>query len=112
MLTPSTPTRVISNSVSSAHRAEANVSLTPRRPLHATEFISSRRNCRPRACAIATYPATPWARPVAQQVGDRGVRGRIGRDRAAAQRIAMEGDEPEAGLGGEELVEARHPTVV
>ena len=48
MFTPSTPTRASANSVSTAHRADANVSLTPARPEHETEFISSSRRARPR----------------------------------------------------------------
>ena len=43
-LTPSTPTAARLNSVSRSQRAEANVSLTPRRPVHEAEFSSSRRN--------------------------------------------------------------------
>ena len=58
MLTPSTPTLTISNSVSSIHSADANVSLTPEVPAQATEFISSSLNLRPWAWAMATKGAT------------------------------------------------------
>ncbi len=43
-LTPSTPTLARLNRVSSAHRAEANVSLTPVAPWQEAEFTSVSRN--------------------------------------------------------------------
>jgi hypothetical protein len=45
-LMPSTPARAMLNIVSSAHSAEANVSLTPGAPWHEALFISSTRNGR------------------------------------------------------------------
>ena len=62
-LTPSTPTLAMSNIVSSAHRADANVSLTPLAPSHEAELISVRRNGRPWRCATDTNGASPCARP-------------------------------------------------
>ena len=64
MLTPSTPTRAMSNSESSAHRAEANDSPTARSLPHPIVFISSIRTGTCRAwealTAAATLSASPW----------------------------------------------------
>ena len=54
MLTPLTPVRASSNSVSSTQSAEAKVSLTPRVPPQETPFISSTRNGAWCAVAVAT----------------------------------------------------------
>ena len=70
MLTPSTPTRAMSNSVSSAHRAEANDSPTARSLPHPIVFISSIRSGMPRACAALTAAATLSASPC-DDSGDR-----------------------------------------
>jgi hypothetical protein len=54
MFTPSTPSAAIANSASITHKADANVLLTPSRPLQVTEFISSIRKLSPNLCASAT----------------------------------------------------------
>ena len=46
MFTPSTPTRAISNSASSAHSAETNALLMPGAAPHESVFISSMRSGR------------------------------------------------------------------
>ena len=72
MLTPATPSRAIANSSSSIHSADANVSLTPRLPLHPTELSSSicigspavtgDRGRRRRGCATKPVPANGVSR--------------------------------------------------
>ncbi len=62
-LTPSTPTAAKLNMVSSAHRADANVSLTPWAPSQEAEFISATRNGSRRAWAVLTSPARGAASP-------------------------------------------------
>ena len=63
MLTPSTPTRAMSNSASSAHRAEANDSPTARSLPHPIVFISSIRSGMCRAWEAPTAAATLSASP-------------------------------------------------
>src|ERR1700738_4267944 len=72
MLTPSTPTRAISNSASVAHKADANVWATPGADPHETVFISSIRRVRPRECTSLVYGARVSARPVEAVGASRG----------------------------------------
>ena len=66
MLTPSTPERAVANSVSSIHSADANVSLTPGWPAHATELSSSMRTVAPCLCAYAIASPAPVSRSRAE----------------------------------------------
>ncbi len=70
MLTPSTPTRAIWNTASSAHSDETNPLLTPGAWPQDTEFISSIRSGTCRACATPTYRAMLFARSC-EAVGER-----------------------------------------
>ena len=71
-----------SNSVSSTHSADANVSLTPRLPEHDAEFISSTPEREPVSCARRDDGATPAARPAEElslsRFGIDGVVGEVG----------------------------------
>ena len=105
MLTPSTPTRAIWKTASSAHSADTNALLTPGAPPHETEFISSIRS------GTAVGGATPDERPDAvreplradrrEDVRDRRVLRRRGGHEAQLERIPVQRRHAHRRLGGE-----------
>src|ERR1700685_2453774 len=91
MFTPSTPARAMAKVASSAHQADAKVSLTPRLPLHATEVNSSTGTARWWACAVLAKPITLSASPSEEAGASRfGIVGYWGELLAVEQRSSGE----------------------